>query len=74
VRPPTASEYNVFLEELWQRLTEVWKVLVPVTLMGRRGIRSPGCAGLFQVGTQATGLVVQFERYRCGSAHARTPG
>jgi hypothetical protein len=63
------SEYNAFLEELWQQLTEVWKVLVPVTLVGRRGNPLPGCAGLFQVGSQATGLVVQSERYRCGICH-----
>jgi len=64
-----SSEYNGFLEELWQQLTEAWKVLVPVTLVGQKGNPLPGCAGLFQVGTQATGLVVQFGRYRCGICH-----
>jgi len=63
------AQSNTFLEELWQRLTEVWKVLVPVTLMGQKGNPLPGCVGLFQVGTQASGLLVQFERYRCGICH-----
>lgn len=63
------AQYNAFLEELWRHLTEHWKVLVPVTLVGQKGRPLPGCAGVFQVGTQATGLVAQSERYRCGVCH-----
>lgn len=63
------AQHNILLEEMWRHLTEVWKVLVPVTLLGQKGNPLPGCAGVFQVGTQATGLLVQFERYRCGICH-----
>lgn len=65
--PP--HRYNPFLEELWHQLTEVWKVLVPVTLRGQKGRALPNCVGVFQVAVAATGLLAQFERYRCGVCH-----
>jgi hypothetical protein len=73
----SSRDARLFLEELWHRLTEVWKVFSPVTLLGQRLNALPNCPGVFQVAVQAIGLVAQLERFRCGVCHRvharRTP-
>lgn len=59
------SSYHAFLEALWPFLTDVLKVLVPVTLTGARQRALPGATGVYQVASAKCGLLTQHERYRC---------
>jgi ATP-dependent helicase YprA (DUF1998 family) len=62
---PSSSLYDDFLKELWTFLTDMIKVLEPVTLIGPRGRVLPGSTGVYQVAASRCGLLVQHERYRC---------
>ncbi len=54
-----------FHQALWGFLTQISKVLEPVTLVGNRGRALPGAAGVYQLASSQIGIVTQRERYRC---------
>lgn len=60
----SAGQYGEFLSELWLFLTDVAKVLEPVTLIGARKAL-PGATGVYQVSAAKCGLLAQHERFRC---------
>jgi len=54
-----------FIIDLWEALTESWKILTPVTLEDQKGRPLPGASGVFQIDSAKIGIVPQHERYRC---------
>lgn len=60
-----ASRSHDFLKALWPFLTDVVKVLTPVTLKGARDRALPGANGVYQVAAAKCGLETRHERYRC---------
>jgi ATP-dependent helicase YprA (DUF1998 family) len=61
--PETAV--SPFLDALWPFLTDVLKVMVPITLVGSRQRALPGATGVYQVASARCGFRTQHERYRC---------
>ncbi len=59
------AQHHKFLDALWPFLTDVLKVLEPVTLIGARQRALPGATGVYQVASAKCGLLPQHERYRC---------
>jgi DEAD/DEAH box helicase len=60
-----AEQYAAFQDALWPFLSDIIKVLEPVTLVGARQRALPGATGVYQVSAAKCGLITQHERYRC---------
>jgi len=60
-----AAQSGDFLDALWSFLTDMLKVLEPVTLIGAKQRALPGATGVYQVSAAHCGMLTQHERYRC---------
>lgn len=72
------ARQEAFFDELWPLLTDEWRLLAPVTLVGNRGQALPRCADVVQVDSDRLVLTDHRGVYRCTVCrhpHTRpTPG
>lgn len=70
---PEPGVVTGFIEALWKQLTQGWRVLKPVKLVGSNEKRLPGSEGCYQIDAGRIGLVAQRAKYRCATCRRMHP-